>query len=232
MKNFSKIIIGIAVCCCFIISTPKAHAVFGLNAKKEITEGFSELIDARIEEYLSSTEPDKFGNIRCEYALKLGLEDITYEIVDISRDKGPWRDIYVLTVEIHLTCEENHTTEDIYELANEIKIEFILADGDDIGKYSWSYSPMDDSDYWITIYVNGEKIISPPIYAPNDDKDDDKTVKCRRSGCGKEPVYTDWNRRYCSEHINDTHYCRHPRCTNQVPNSSKTQYCYDHDGFI
>lgn len=51
---------------------------------------------------------------------------------------------------------------------------------------------------------------------------------CRRSGCGKSPVYTDWNRRFCSEHINDTSYCRHPDCMNPVPHTSTSQYCAEH----
>lgn len=51
---------------------------------------------------------------------------------------------------------------------------------------------------------------------------------CRRSGCGKTPVYTDWNRRFCSEHINDTSYCRHPDCMNPAPHTSTSQYCAEH----
>lgn len=51
---------------------------------------------------------------------------------------------------------------------------------------------------------------------------------CRVQGCGKTPVYTDWNRRYCSEHINDTSYCRYPGCMNTVPHTSTSQYCSKH----
>ena len=54
------------------------------------------------------------------------------------------------------------------------------------------------------------------------------TYVCRRSGCGKEPLYTDWNRRYCSEHINETSYCRHPECMNPVPHTSTSPYCAEH----
>lgn len=51
---------------------------------------------------------------------------------------------------------------------------------------------------------------------------------CRRTGCGRPAVYTDWNRRYCSEHIEDNHYCRYPGCMNQISNSNSSQYCSIH----
>ena len=58
---------------------------------------------------------------------------------------------------------------------------------------------------------------------------DGTEIVCRRSGCGKKPLYSDWNRRYCSTHINETHYCRYPKCMNEIPNSSGSRYCYLHD---
>lgn len=54
-------------------------------------------------------------------------------------------------------------------------------------------------------------------------------IVCRRSGCGETPVFADWNRRYCSEHIKETHYCRYPNCTEEISNLSTSQYCYKHD---
>lgn len=57
---------------------------------------------------------------------------------------------------------------------------------------------------------------------------DGSKIVCRRTGCGRSPVYSDWNRRYCSLHINESHYCRYPGCTNQIPNSSTGGYCYKH----
>lgn len=57
---------------------------------------------------------------------------------------------------------------------------------------------------------------------------DGSPIVCRITGCGKKPVYSDWNRRYCSTHINGDHYCRYPNCTNNIPNSSTSQYCYEH----
>lgn len=58
--------------------------------------------------------------------------------------------------------------------------------------------------------------------------DEDKAI-CRRSGCGRTAIYSDWDRRFCSEHITETSYCRYPGCTAQIPNSSKTNYCSKHD---
>ena len=58
---------------------------------------------------------------------------------------------------------------------------------------------------------------------------DGSAIVCRRQGCGEKPVYPDWNRRYCSLHIQDDHYCRYPDCTNKIPNSSESKYCSEHN---
>ena len=58
---------------------------------------------------------------------------------------------------------------------------------------------------------------------------DGSRIVCRRSGCGRSPVYSDWNRRYCSAHINDDHYCRYPGCMNRIANSSTGSYCSKHN---
>lgn len=58
---------------------------------------------------------------------------------------------------------------------------------------------------------------------------DRSQIVCRMNGCGRSPVYSDWNRRYCSTHINDDHYCRYPGCMNRISNSNTGRYCYEHD---
>ena len=58
---------------------------------------------------------------------------------------------------------------------------------------------------------------------------DGSTITCRYPGCSSSPVYPDYNRRFCSQHITDTHYCKYPNCMNPVPNSSEEQYCSEHD---
>ena len=57
---------------------------------------------------------------------------------------------------------------------------------------------------------------------------DGSSISCRYPGCSSSPVYPDWNRRYCSEHISDTHYCAHPLCMNPVPNAGDQKYCSQH----
>lgn len=54
-------------------------------------------------------------------------------------------------------------------------------------------------------------------------------IVCRRTGCGRSPVYSDWNRRYCSIHIKEDHYCRYPGCMNRISNSSYRRYCSKHN---
>lgn len=58
---------------------------------------------------------------------------------------------------------------------------------------------------------------------------DGSPIVCRRTGCGRTPMYSDWNRRYCSTHIQEDHYCRYPGCLNPIPNSSTRRYCSEHD---
>ena len=58
---------------------------------------------------------------------------------------------------------------------------------------------------------------------------DGSAIVCRHQGCGKKPVYSDWNRRYCSLHIKGEHYCRYPGCSNRISNSSTSRYCSEHD---
>ena len=213
------------------------------NIKKEIIAGYSEIIDEVLEEYLSGTGTDRWGDTRKnKYAIQMGLGEIDYEIVNITSEEGLYRgshdDTYVLTVEIRLSCSKSGSREDIEELADEVFWTFYdvqsITSGIEIGEYECSYYPTDDPNYayedLITIYVNGEKIISPYWHEPDNDKDDkDDIVKCRRSGCGREAKYTDWNRRYCSEHINETHYCRYPGCLNEISNYSGDLYCHEHD---
>lgn len=54
------------------------------------------------------------------------------------------------------------------------------------------------------------------------------TIICRRQGCGQKPVFQEWNRRFCSIHINDFHYCRYPGCMEEISNMKSRQYCYKH----
>lgn len=52
---------------------------------------------------------------------------------------------------------------------------------------------------------------------------------CRHSGCGEQAKYSDWDHRFCAKHLNDTHPCRYPGCTIQVPYYSSSEYCSQHD---
>ena len=85
--------------------------------------------------------------------------------------------------------------------------------------------------FWIIIII----AILAFIGTLSDEKEDDpwtnsdgSSIVCRRVDCGKKPVYPDWNRRYCEEHIKDSHYCRHPDCSNKIPNDSVGVYCSEH----
>lgn len=53
-------------------------------------------------------------------------------------------------------------------------------------------------------------------------------ITCRRVGCGRTPVYHEWNRRFCTEHIQETRSCRYPNCDVQIPNSSLYEHCDKH----
>jgi len=233
-----KLFIVIAITIIFIIAI---HAIKQINIKKEIIAGYSEIIDIVLDEYLAGTGLDRWGNIReNEYAIKTELNEIAYEIVEITAEEGLYRgnhdDTYVLNVVVYLTCTDEISNSDKQKLADEVFWTFYdiqsVAYGIEIGDYKCSYYPTDDSDYaykdLITIYVNGDKIIYPHRRETNN-TNESNLVKCRRSGCGKEAVHEEWDRRYCSENIRETHYCRYPGCTNQIPNSSTKQYCYNHD---
>lgn len=58
---------------------------------------------------------------------------------------------------------------------------------------------------------------------------DGSRIVCRRTGCGRTTVYSDWSRRYCSTHIKEDHYCRYPGCMNRIPNNSTSRYCSEHN---
>ena len=58
---------------------------------------------------------------------------------------------------------------------------------------------------------------------------DGSRIVCRRTGCGRTPVYSDWSRRYCPTHIKEDHYCRYPGCMYRIPNNSTRKYCSEHD---
>lgn len=88
------------------------------------------------------------------------------------------------------------------------------------------------SSWWIVVII---LLLAVCLNSCEGKKDDPWTnydgsrIVCRRSGCGRTPVYSDWNRRYCSTHINETHYCRYPGCLNEIPNNSSSRYCYKHN---
>ncbi|MBR5826130.1 MAG: hypothetical protein IKY78_03490 [Clostridia bacterium] len=85
--------------------------------------------------------------------------------------------------------------------------------------------------FWIIVII----AILAFIGTISDEKEDDpwtnsdgSSIVCRRVDCGERPVYPDWNRRYCSVHIKESHYCRHPDCSNKIPNDSEGVYCSEH----
>ncbi len=51
---------------------------------------------------------------------------------------------------------------------------------------------------------------------------------CRHSGCDKKALYTDWDKRYCSEHLQGTKYCRYPGCGEKIPINGLYDYCSEH----
>ena len=55
-----------------------------------------------------------------------------------------------------------------------------------------------------------------------------ETITCRHVGCGRTPLYHEWNRRFCSEHIQGTRTCRYPGCNEQISNSSLYEHCSKH----
>lgn len=52
--------------------------------------------------------------------------------------------------------------------------------------------------------------------------------KCRYSGCGKTAKYSDWDRRYCAEHLQGDKYCRYPGCSERIPINGLSDYCSKH----
>lgn len=86
--------------------------------------------------------------------------------------------------------------------------------------------------FWIIIII----AVLAFVGTLSDEKEDDpwtnsdgSSIVCRRVDCGERPVYPDWNRRYCSVHIKESHYCRHPDCSNKIPNDSVGVYCSEHE---
>ena len=63
----------------------------------------------------------------------------------------------------------------------------------------------------------------------NDDSGPDYNQnKCRYSGCEKTAKYSDWDRRYCTEHLQGEKYCRHPYCSERIPINGLSDYCWEH----
>lgn len=52
--------------------------------------------------------------------------------------------------------------------------------------------------------------------------------KCRHTGCNKRAKTSDWDHRFCEEHIKGTKYCRYPNCSEQIPISGTSKYCWKH----
>lgn len=60
------------------------------------------------------------------------------------------------------------------------------------------------------------------------DSHENDDLECRYVGCGERAKYSEWARRYCSVHIQETHYCRYPGCNNEISNYSSDLYCNEH----
>ena len=52
--------------------------------------------------------------------------------------------------------------------------------------------------------------------------------KCRHTGCKNRAKYSEWDRRYCAEHLQGTKYCRYPNCGEQIPIDGLSDYCSKH----
>ena len=52
--------------------------------------------------------------------------------------------------------------------------------------------------------------------------------KCRHTRCDNKAKYSDWDRRFCSEHLQGTKYCRYPNCSERIPINSLDNYCSNH----
>ena len=52
--------------------------------------------------------------------------------------------------------------------------------------------------------------------------------KCRRSGCDKRAANSNWEKRFCAEHLQGTTYCRYPHCSEQIPINGMSTYCLKH----
>ena len=62
----------------------------------------------------------------------------------------------------------------------------------------------------------------------NEDNKEHTEVVCRRSGCGKPAKHSEWDRRYCAEHLQGEKYCRYPGCSELIPINGFDDYCWKH----
>ena len=62
----------------------------------------------------------------------------------------------------------------------------------------------------------------------NSDVLDYNENKCRHTGCKKRAKYSNWEHRFCSEHLQGMKYCRYPTCSEQIPIYGFSEYCAKH----
>lgn len=88
----------------------------------------------------------------------------------------------------------------------------------------------DNEDYCESCWVNyGQRMFevlseTEPSYSTIEYDE----YRCRHTGCNERAVSSDWKHRFCSEHIKGTKYCRYPNCTEQIPISGTSDYCWKH----
>lgn len=182
VKSFSAKMIAFILIVVVLASIIVTNTVKQNEIKEEILCGYTEIMDARLENFLDSTKTSYFDFPPSEYGERLGLTEITYEVTNIKKED----DIYVLSVDIFLICDHDNLENDNELLAHDVKYEFYDLQYDDfeIGGYECSYCSYKDLDYYneelITVYVNGERILSPQ---KRDSNKNEGTVKCEV--CGK-----------------------------------------------
>lgn len=215
MKNKNKILILFIVAVVISFFVIKNYCI-----KKSIKEEYISLMDAKLENFIEEEE----------YARQADVKEISYKIKKIKE----YDDEYMIEVEAYLICNRDSLDFDAqmaaYGLADKFKNYDLEINGYECTHRCIKYNGYYSEDL-ITVYINDEKFIYPKR---KDEKKKESALErsskiCRVSGCGKQAKYSDWDRKYCEEHLQGTKYCRHPGCNKEIPILGLSDYCSSHD---
>lgn len=120
----------------------------------KIKEQYPAMVNQDIADFLAGSDSTR------KYADLTGLQDIQYEITDVFTEKTAYGKVYVLSVEVWVTCEDASDNHNVLMLAYDV-MDYCFPSHEyfTLANKKCSHISRFDYDNQLTIYINNRKIL-------------------------------------------------------------------------